>query len=80
MIDRRKKPRHKVRIEANLVLDDGLLRLPAQIKDESPFGAKLQLEDVTDLPERFYVLFGHRIELCRLIWQDDTQLGLAYED
>jgi hypothetical protein len=80
MIERRQKPRNKVRIEATLVLDDGLLRLPAEVRNASPFGAKLALADVLALPERFYVLFNHRIELCRLVWQTDTELGLVYED
>jgi len=80
MIERRKRPRHKVRIDANLVLDQGLLRLSAQIKDASPFGAKMALSEPVSVPERFYVLFENRIEECRLVWQDETEFGLAYVD
>jgi hypothetical protein len=78
--DRRRRPREKVRIDATVVLDDGLVRLPAVLKNASPLGAKIELPDRPELPERFYVLFGHRLELCRLVWREDDLIGLAYED
>lgn len=80
MIERRKRPRHKVRIDANMVLDEGLMRLSAQIRDASPFGAKMHLREAMPVPERFYVLFENRIEECRLVWQDETEVGIAYVD
>lgn len=73
-------PREKVRLDATLVLEDGLLRLPALLKNASPFGAKIEMLEDLPTPERFYVLFGHRLELCRVVWRDEREIGLAYED
>jgi len=78
--ERRLRPRDKVRLDATIVLGDGLLRVPALLRNASPFGAKVELLEPWQTPERFYVLFGHRLELCRLIWREDNLLGLAYED
>jgi len=63
-----------------MVLDDGLLRVPAKVRDASAFGARIELPEFLSMPERFYVLFGHRLELCRLVWQNGAEMGLAYED
>ncbi|WP_448881183.1 hypothetical protein [Devosia sp.] len=78
--ERRLRPREKVRLDATLVLEDGLLRLPALLKNASPFGAKIEMLEDLPTPERFYVLFGHRLELCRVVWRDEREIGLAYED
>jgi hypothetical protein len=78
--ERRLRPREKVRLDATLVLEDGLLRLPALLKNASPFGAKIEMLEDWPTPERFYVLFGHRLELCRVIWRNERLMGLAYED
>ena len=80
MIERRIRPRDRVRVEATMVLDDGLVRLPAKVRDASPFGARIELSEALTVPERFYVLFGHRLELCRLVWQNGAEMGLVYED
>lgn len=78
--ERRLRPREKVRLDAILVLEDGLLRLPALLKNASPFGAKIEMAEDLSVPERFYVLFGHRLELCRVVWRDGREMGLVYED
>ncbi|WP_449393951.1 hypothetical protein [Devosia riboflavina] len=56
------------------------MRLPALLKNASPFGAKIEMLEDWPTPERFYVLFGHRLELCRVIWRNERLMGLAYED
>lgn len=78
--ERRLRPREKVRLDATLVLEDGLLRLPALLRNASPFGAKIEMLEGVPASERFYVLFGHRLELCRVVWRDENLLGLVYED
>lgn len=78
--ERRLRPREKVRLDATLVLEDGLLRLPALLRNASAFGAKIEMLEDGPTPERFYVLFEHRLELCRVIWRDENLLGLVYED
>jgi len=78
--ERRLRPREKVRLDATLVLEGGLLRLPALLRNASPFGAKIEMLEDLPTPERFYVLFGHRLELCRVVWRDEREIGLAYED
>lgn len=78
--ERRLRPRDRVRLDATIVLGDGLLRVPAVLRNASAFGAKVELLEEWATPERFYVLFDHRLELCRLVWRKDNFLGLAYED
>jgi hypothetical protein len=80
MIERRRKPRDRVRIGATVVIHDGVVRIPAEVRDTSPFGAKIALSTPHKVPRRFYILVGHRIEVCRLIWQDEDMLGLEYDD
>jgi hypothetical protein len=50
------------------------------LRNASPFGAKIEMMDDLPTPERFYVLFGHRLELCRVVWRDEKEIGLVYED
>ncbi|GLQ57842.1 PilZ domain-containing protein [Devosia nitrariae] len=61
LLERRRHPRNTCHTDATVVLDEGLTRLPADIVDISPAGAKLELPEVLDLPRKFYMLFNHQI-------------------
>lgn len=80
LLERRKHPRNACHTDATVVLDDGLTRLPALIIEMSPAGAKLKLPEERDLPRHFYMLFGHSIGPCRLVWHDNLTAGVAYRE
>lgn len=80
IVDRRRHSRNTCRTEATVVLDEGLTRLPTTIVDASPAGARLTVLGKVGLPDEFYMLFGHRIAPCRLIWRDDAAASVAYRE
>lgn len=78
--DRRRDVRHVARIEATAVAPDGLSRLPLHLVNRSRSGAMLELADANVLPEQFVLLFAHRSEPCRLVWQQGTLAGVCFLD
>jgi hypothetical protein len=78
--DKRRYRRYRLHVGAQVVIDDGLTRVPAQVLDASAFGARIRLAEDVPLPADFYMLFAHRIEQCRMIWRHQQTVGLEYED
>jgi hypothetical protein len=40
----------------------------------------LEMENASALPEQFVLLFEHRVEPCRLVWQHGTLAGVHFLD
>ncbi len=78
--DRRRHARQEIRIEATAVGADGLNRLPLCLVNQSRSGAMLEMENASALPEQFVLLFEHRVEPCRLVWQHGTLAGVHFLD
>ena len=76
--DRRKAPRTPTDIEAVIVCDDGLQRLPARLVDQSAGGARVRLEQDAPIGAGSYLLFGNRLEPFRVVWRASQSLGLAF--
>lgn len=80
MTERRLHPRYTVQIPATVVCDDGLLRLPAEVVDQSPNGVRIRLADDERIRSDCYLLFGNRIEPFRVAWQASRSVGLEFLD
>lgn len=80
LMERRRHGRITCHIEAVVVLDEGLTRLPATIVDTSPAGARLEVSEKVGLPDRFYMLFNYRIAPCQLVWRNAAAAGVVYRD
>jgi hypothetical protein len=78
--EKRRYRRYRLHVGAQVVIDDGMTRVPAQVLDASAFGARIRLAEDVPLPDDFYMLFAHRIEQCRMIWRHQQTVGLEYED
>lgn len=76
--DRRLHPRSPVRIDATVVCNDGLLRIPAVVVDQSETGVRLRLDADLAINSQCYLLFNHRIEPFRVAWQARRSVGLSF--
>lgn len=61
-----------------MVWDNGLSRVDALILDQSPEGAMVRLDRHERIVGDCYILFHHRIEPCRLVWQASQSIGLLF--
>jgi hypothetical protein len=53
-----------------------------KLLDISETGARIALQDTSDLPELFTIEFtasGTPKRRCRLVWKSDTDIGVAFE-
>jgi hypothetical protein len=79
----RKRPRRHFHYSARIVIDEkGTLRA-CQISDISETGARLVLENVSDLPDQFMLLLtpnGEARRRCRVVWRDGAAIGVAFPD
>ena len=76
--DRRKSYRRTINAKATLVCNGGLKRLAAYILDISETGVRVRLADYARIAPECYILFEHRMEPCRLVWQSDRSAGLCF--
>lgn len=74
----RQSPRRRIQTAVVVVCDGGLARLPALVVDQSETGVRLRLADDKPIQLECYILFGHRIEPCRVVWQASRSAGLAF--
>lgn len=80
MTERRIHPRYTVQIEATVVCNHGLLRIPAEVVDQSANGVRIRLAEDERLNADCYLLFGHRMEPFRVAWQASRSAGLEFLD
>jgi hypothetical protein len=77
--ERREHFRHPARIEATVVCNDGLLRIPAIVVDKSEAGVRIRMEHDEKITSDCYLLFDHRIEPFRVVWQASRSAGLIFQ-
>jgi hypothetical protein len=73
---RRKPMRYKVWLQA------GQDQLSCTMSDVSSTGARLDVDVVDDVPERFVLLLsqsGQPRRLCRVVWRSTNQVGVHFE-
>ncbi|MET3925653.1 PilZ domain-containing protein [Devosia sp. 2618] len=76
--NRRKFSRRPVDIKATVVGDSGMSRLAAAVLDLSESGVRVRLVEEELIPTECYILFGNRMEPCRLVWQTSRSAGLVF--
>lgn len=76
--DRRRITRSRANAAAIIVADDGLTRLAALILDRSYAGVQIRLQQDSVIPPNCCILFDHRIEPCRVVWQANRAAGLLF--
>ena len=76
-MERRRQNREIVRIAATAVSDSGMERMPLTITNLTRSGAMVEWNG-GQLPSQVYVLFGHSMEPCRVVWQQGQRAGLAF--
>ena len=76
--DRRQAPRTSTDLDATVVCDDGLNRIPARLIDQSAGGVRIRLNRDQQLGAGCYLLFGNRMEPFRVVWRASQSLGLAF--
>lgn len=75
-VERRSKPREKMKLPATVVLDDGRVRIHATLEDLSAEGLRVQVPHQTEISDGGYVLFARRMEPFRVVWQTADRAGL----
>ena len=78
--ERRKHLRVRVDIPATEVWGQGLERVSALILDQSQNGVQVRLDVDERIASECYILFRHRMEPCRLVWQASRSAGLVFRD
>lgn len=76
--DRREQDRDKVRLPATLVWGDGLTRVAGVIVEQSTAGARMRLDEDANVAADCYLLYSHRLEPCRVIWQAQRSIGVSF--
>jgi hypothetical protein len=79
--DNRKAMRRPLRYSAWMAFDNEKPH-GCVLSDISDSGARLDVEDVNSVPERFMLLLsgtGAARRSCRVIWRGDAQIGVAFE-
>jgi hypothetical protein len=77
----RKSPRRKFHYNATIIIERGAEPFPCAIVDISESGARLQLKNSSELPERFVLLLtkgsGPRRD-CKIVWRDGLLIGVQF--
>jgi len=79
----RKKRRRHFDYTANIQKDKDSPAVACAISDISDSGARLNLKDDVELPDRFFLLLtpnGAAHRRCRLIWRDGLTFGVKFPD
>ncbi len=74
--ERRLSPRRAVNLRATVVWGNGLNRSPAMVLDLSETGLRIRLDEEKRIGSDGYILFDHRMEPFRLVWQASRSAGL----
>ena len=76
--DRRSPPRTRVDVPATIVRADGLSRMACRIVDQTSDGVRVALSQAEDISGDCYILFEHRMEPCRPMWQSKGSVGFEF--
>jgi hypothetical protein len=81
MSNKRQSPRREVSKQARIVSDSFAVLSNCAIKDLSSGGARIEIEDSADVPDRFYLYLPHDRVLydSEVRWRDGSFLGLRFQ-
>ena len=78
---RRQDPRSKIDRPAWISVDDALPLRKCTLIDLSDGGAKLALEGIAQIPNKFSLWLsrdGYPRYLCRIVWSDQNTMGIEF--
>jgi hypothetical protein len=79
-IERRAQPRHRVLKGGRLSFHDGS-GIDCTVRNISPIGAGVDLDNPADLPESFTLLVEseHLMRRCHAVWHNEKRIGIAFD-
>ena len=80
--NRRKSVRRSIGYGATIVAPDASWTRKCRVIDVSETGAKLALEEPSELPNDFVLMLSERggpTRRCHVVWATDDQLGVEFE-
>ncbi|MGM4887836.1 PilZ domain-containing protein [Tardiphaga sp. 20_F10_N6_6] len=79
MIEKRTAPRHRVLKRGTLAFGGG--GIDCTVRNLSASGARVDIASPLGLPSNFMLVIeaDHFIRRCRPVWNNDRQLGVAFE-
>ena len=80
IIERRAQPRHRVLKGGRLAFDDGG-GVDCTVRNISPIGAGVDVDNLTRLPESFTLLVESErlMRHCHAVWHNDRRIGIAFD-
>jgi PilZ domain len=81
-VNKRVRIRRTLKLRALLVRYDQKPSQACTLLDISETGARIALQDVSDLPQHFWIELTERgvpKRYCRLVWKGDTDIGVCFE-
>jgi hypothetical protein len=81
-IERRDSERHKALKGGRIVFNNLASSIDCIIRDRSESGARLDVDTVLGIPDRFELVFsdGSRPRQCRIRWKTGHALGVRFTD
>jgi hypothetical protein len=79
--EQRRSIREPVNFPAWISRSPGGSPIPCIILDVSEHGARIEISQMIEVPESFYLILartGSRKRLCRIAWRTDDQIGICY--
>lgn len=79
--EKRKYPRRALWYPAEIDFGDGSEARDCQLRDISVSGARLKVETIQDLPDKFTLLLakiGKPRRRCRVAWRTETEAGVEF--
>jgi PilZ domain len=80
-MDQRRARRKPLRYDARLAVGPGQFH-DCVLSDVSDTGARIELQDAKNLPDRFLLLLsenGAARRFCRVVWRKARSVGVAFE-
>ena len=80
--NRRKAVRRAIGYSARIIASDGSWDRACRVLDVSQTGAKLAVEQATQLPKDFILALsqqGTASRRCRVVWAGGSEIGVAFE-
>lgn len=79
MDDRRRYPRMRVLKSGKIIVGEQSPAIPCIVRNVSVYGACLQVDHETSIPEAFTIVIDGIQHACRVAWRTSPRLGVSYE-
>ena len=79
--ERRRLARQRVLKTGKIVFNNGSSTISCVVRNLTAIGAKLQVETILGVPEKFSVqIMDSKVRPCRVIWKTHSEIGIEFED